>query len=184
MNKKIDLLLGTIGSVLAGILFALCYNAFMGKFMIGYSMPSSIVAGGIFGALIGTPLARLGLNETGKIWTTSIFLGLASLALLASLKLPVNVAATASFAFAAAFGCVAYVMDRITWRFSLGYFLTSGALVGAGLYLANVYLAVNAGFSWQGLVVIGLHGLVCAAGAYLPMLVTDHYRAASLKDLF
>lgn len=184
MNKNLDLLLGTIGSVLAGIVFALCYNTLMGKFMIGYSFESSIVVGSIFGALIGVPFAELALNQSDKIWRTALILGFACNALLIGFSLPVPTALVAGIAFAVAFGCAAYVMDGFFWRFSLSYFLIMGMLSGVGLYLANTYLGINAGFSWRGLTMVGLHGLVCAVGAYLPVKTADSFRAASLKDLF
>lgn len=184
MNKKIDLLLGTLGSVLAGILFAICYNAFMGKFMIGYSTVSAIIAGGIFGALIGTPIADLALNQSDKIWKTAFLLGFACNALLIGLGLPVPTAIAAGMLFGAAFGCLAYVMDGFFWRSSLSYFLFMGMLSGVGLFLANTALGTNAGFSWRGVIMLGLNGLVCAVGAYVPVKTADNYRAASLKDLF
>lgn len=74
MNKKLDLPLGTIGSVVAGILFAFIYNWLMGKYMIGYSLNSAIVSGGVFGALIDAPTTYLALKETGKVLVTTVLL--------------------------------------------------------------------------------------------------------------
>jgi len=184
MNKKLDLLLGTIASVVAGVLFALIYNWLMGRWMIGYSLNSSIVAGGVLGALIGAPITYLALKETGKVLITTALLAMASFAILWLLKLPTNFVVAVSVSFAAAFGCVAFVMDRVvTLRASLGYFAWTGFLVGVGLYLANCMLGINAGFSWQGFFVIGLNGMICAAAAYVPCMMLDVHRHLKLDAL-
>lgn len=184
MNKKLDLLLGTIGSVVAGILFALIYNWLMGKYMIGYSLNSSIVSGGVFGALIGAPTSYLALKETGKVLITTVLLGLASLVILAVLKLPSNFVVPVSISFAVAFGCVAGVMDRfVQTRASFSYFAWTGFLVGVGLFLANTALGMNKGFSWQGIFMIGIDGLICAAGAYFPLMLCDVHRNLKLDRL-
>lgn len=184
MNKKLDLLLGTIGSAIAGILFALVYNWLMGRYMIGYSLNSSIVSGGIFGALIGAPLTNLALKETGKVLITTVVLAVSSAAILALLKMPLNFVVTVSISFAAAFGCVALVMDRIVdTRASFSYFVWTGLLVGIGLFLANTVLGLNKGFSWQGVFMIGIDGLVCALGAYFPLMMLDVHRHMKLDRI-
>lgn len=184
MNKKLDLLLGTIGSAVAGILFAVVYNWLMGKYMIGYSLNSSIVSGGIFGALIGGPISNLALKETGKVFITTVVLAVSSIAILVLLKLPLNFVLPVSISFAAAFCCVALVMDRIVnLRASVGYFAATGFLIGVGLFLANTALGMNKGFSWQGVFMIGLDGLICAVGAYFPLMMLDIHRGMKLDRL-
>lgn len=184
MNKKLDLLLGTIGSALAGILFALVYNWLMGRYMIGYSLNSSIVSGGIFGALIGAPLTNLALKETGKVFITTIVLAISSIAILVLLQMPLNFVVPVSISFAAAFCCVALVMDRIVnMRASFGYFAWTGFLIGVGLFLANTVLGMNKGFSWQGVFMIGIDGLICALGAYFPLMMLDIHRSLKLDRL-
>lgn len=184
MNKKLDLPIGTIGSALAGIFFALVYNWLMGRYMIGYSLNSSIVSGGILGALIGAPLSYLALKETGKVLITTVVLAISSVAVLALLKLPLNFVVPVSISFAAAFGCVALVMDRIfNTRASFGYFASTGFLVGVGLFLANTMLGMNKGFSWQGVFMIGIDGLICAVGAYFPLMMLDIHRSMKLDRL-
>ncbi len=186
MNKKLDLLAGLIGTIAAmvtGILFALIYNWLMGRWMIGYSITSSIVAGGVFGALIGAPTTYLAMKETGKVFITTILIALASVAILALLKLTVIFVVAVSVSFAAAFGCVTTVMDRLVLRQTLSFFAWTGLLVGIGLYLANCVLGINAGFSWQGFFVIGLHGLICAVGAYFPVMMVDIHRSMKLDQL-
>lgn len=184
MNKKLDLLLGAIGSVIAGILFALFYNWLMNKYMIGYSLNSAVVSGGIFGAFVGAPLAYLALKETGKVLITTVLIAVSSIAVLAILKLPINLVVALSISFAAAFGLVACVMDRIVnMRASLSYFAWTGFLVGVGLFLANTALGLNKGFSWHGFFAIGIDGLICALGAYLPLMMLDVRRNLRLDRL-
>lgn len=184
MNKKLDLLLGSIGSSVAGILFALVYNWLMGRYMIGYSLNSSIVVGGIFGALVGAPITYLALKEAGQVLVATVLLAVSSVAILALLKMPLNFVIAGSLSFAAAFGCVALVMDRIvSMRASFAYFAWTGFLVGVCFFLANTALGMNKGFSWQGFFMIGIDGLICAAGAYFPVMMLDIHRNLKLDQL-
>lgn len=163
MKTATNMTIGVFASVAIGVLYAIITNTIFGRYMIGYDFGSSLIAGAMFGFFIGLPISTNFLSSYGWLGTaaSAIVMLMVSSALspvaLATLIMPV-VVYSAFVQLLLYFSNSDYISN---FEMSVSPTVALGFLIGAGLYLLNVYIGFNAGFKWSGFFIISTFGAVC-----------------------